>query len=318
METATNAVIGDGLSQKNCPPCNNDVFITLIDKKSYIPLASCLVEYIINTEDLNVSEKLFYLLAEMHAALADAKFGERSAVWSGKIWAEKLNMSEEWIFAVQKNLEKKGFLKVVRDRDENNQNLVNKIFPTLPQTAFDALCKNYPSHYKSSKSPEPKAVAAENFNTYLNSTKLFIKFNLNQIENLVVNSTITKLQKLAWVYFYMRSYRSYVDCEVGEWCFPVTLKELANVLRCAESTASKILTNLEKNGFLKRSLVRAKPNNERNSARRKVVWYLEALVPQFQTRTLLKQLDRSHLQPVDDVAEELYSTVDKNHKKSSP
>ena len=265
--------------------CSSAHMLALIDTKAYSALASGVVEHILTEDGLKETERLYYLVADLHANYTRAKTGMRTSTLPGNIWAKKLNISEEYIFVLQKSLEDKGYFEVSRNKI-GNQNEINIIKPTVPAAVFEVLSVQ-----------EARIHARENNNpakcrrSYLDDKHLFVKFNNKQIEALVHTKELSPLQKIIWLLLYMRSQCAYVAH--GTWVTPVTQQELSAQLKCARSTISNALNKLEDLGYIKRNLHKASRENVASNRKSKNVWFIEALFPVASIKALLEQRTRS-------------------------
>lgn len=292
METADIAVTGEFCPKKghdseniDNTACSSAHMLALIDTKAYSALASNVIEYVLTNSVLKETERLYYLVADLHANYMRAKCGTRTSTLPGNIWAKKLNISEEYIFVLQKSLEDKGYFEVCRNKI-GNQNEINIIKPTVPASVFEVLSVQ-----------EERLHARENNNpskcrrSYLDDKHLFVKFNNKQIESLVQTRELSPLQKIIWILLYMRSQFAYVAH--GTWVTPVTQQELSAQLKCARSTISNALNKLEEFGYIKRNLHKAARENVASNRKSKNVWFIEALFPVNSINALLQQKTRS-------------------------
>ena len=101
--------------------------VLINDRKTYIPVTTCVINNTMSIFNLTDSEKLFYLLANLYAKLNKSINSERSTEKSAKEWGQLLNRSEQHVFQMQKNLEQLGYFHIIRETDEDNQNEKNII-----------------------------------------------------------------------------------------------------------------------------------------------------------------------------------------------
>jgi hypothetical protein len=137
---------------------------------------------------------------------------------------------------------------------------------------------------------------------------MFVKFNNKQIGCLIQNESLTPLQKLIWILLYMRSNFSYQAS--GDWRSTVTQNELCQLFKCTQSTASKALCNLEKQGFIAKYQGRLVDKNTRSNRHKKSVWFIEALFPLEIMSSLFKQKARTNVNPSSEYTAELNKIVD--------
>ena len=269
--------------------------VLINDRKTYIPVTTCVINNTMSICNLTDSEKLFYLLANLYAKLNKSINSERSTEKSAKEWGQLLNRSEQHVFQMQKNLEQLGYFHIIRETDEDNQNEKNIITPTLPKNVFNELMK------------EPNRIGSEHilFNeqeaylSYLDDTKMFIKFNLPMFKMIVANDELSSLQKLIWIYFFYRSYISYNN-QNGEGTrqFITNYQEISAVFSCKECTVSVAINKLAKLGFISKRQFRLQNATKQSRRKKKSCWEICALVPETQMKELLQQKDRQNLAPL--------------------
>jgi len=301
METASFAVTGEFYPKTSKMACSNAQMLALAETRGYSAIASCVALHIITNPELKESERLYYVLADLYANYERARSGTRSVTIPGAVWEERLNLSEEYIFVLQKELEAKGYFQITRNRIDN-QNEINVITPTLPFAVFNEL-KDAANRHNAQTNAN-----TEQTRSFLDDTKMFVKFNNKQVEALIQNEALSPLQKLIWVLLYVRSTCSYLAC--GDWRSTITQTELCTLFKCSQSTASKALNNLEEHGFI--AMHQAKLNDENTSSnrRKKSVWFIEALFPQQSMNSLLQQKVRANLNSASESFANINQTVD--------
>jgi len=286
METTSIASTGEVCPKFAKSTCSNAHMLELIETRGYSAIASCVIEHIITNPKLKESERLYYILADLYANYERAKNGTRTITMSGAIWEKRLNLREEYVFVLQQSLETSGYFHITRNKIDS-QNEINVIIPTLPNDVFDALklATTRNSHLIGTQESDKRS--------FLDDTKMFVKFNNKQIEALVQNKAITPLQKLIWILLYMRSSCSYQA--TGDWRSTITQDELCQMFKCSQSTASKALANLAERGFIAKDQSRVKDHTTGSNRRKKSIWFIEALFPASDMQTLLQQKTRSNL-----------------------
>lgn len=301
METACTAVTGEFYPKISKVACSNAQMLALTKTRSYCAIASNVVEHIITNTELKESERLYYVLADLYASYERAKNGTRSITIPGVVWEKRLNISEEYIFVLQKSLEAKGYFQITRNKIDN-QNEINVITPTMPLAVFEALKKATNRHNAQDNTCEQQP------RIFLDDTKMFVKFNTKQIEALIQNESLSPLQKLIWILLYMRSTCSYQLC--GDWRSTITQAELCDLFKCSQSTASKALTSLEEHGFIAKHQSKLNDDSTNSNRRKKSVWFIEALFPQNSMHTLLQQKVRANIDINDESFTQLNPAVD--------
>ncbi len=289
------------------PACSSVDMLYLNDRKAYVPIATCALEHVLSTKSLSNTAKLFYLLADMQGHIHQAKGGEkREAVNSGEEWGRLLNRNNKRSYPLQKELESAGYFLIERTKTEQ-QDDVNRIIPTLPASTYLELSKA--PNQNGCVSP-PKKMPSENRRSALDRSKLFTKINIEMYKQLLLNPHLTSGQKVIWLYFFARSYRSFIDGEgQGNRKFLTTFDQIKALFNCAKSTPSKATGKLEEHGFL--SLKTIHPKQKRGSSRKqkKSFLELEALFPKTEMELLKKQRDRANVVSINSYDEEYFSPI---------
>ena len=304
IETANIAVTGEFYPKIIKTACSNAQMLDLAETRGYSPIASIVVEHVITNAELKESERLYYVLADLYANYERAKNGTRSVTISGAVWEERLNLREEYVFVLQKALEAKGYFQITRNRIDN-QNEINVITPTLPFAVFNEL-KDAANRHNAQTNAN-----TEQTRSFLDDTKMFVKFNNKQVEALIQNEALSPLQKLIWLLLYMRSTCSYQLC--GDWRSTITQTELCSLFKCTQSTASKALSNLEGQGFIAKHQSKVNDNQTGSNRRKKSILFIEALFPQASMHTLLQQKVRANLNLDCEYTANLQQAVDNAH-----
>ena len=273
-------------------PCETINFIFINERKCYLPIAGCVFNHIVINVELTQLERLYYFLTDLYAHLNEAIHGLRETEKSARQWADLLGCSEEYVFQMQKKLEKLGYFHIIREKDEDNQNEKNIIIPTLPNDIFRQL------EQEPNRKGKEYLVFIENNHegykrSYLDNSKTFIKFNLSMIKMLLIDSSITSLQKIIWLYFFCRSYTAYIDTKgEGTRNFITNYKELAELFNCKEATISVAMKNLEQLGYISKKQFYLKDKAKLGRRKKKSCWETCALFPEHKMELLLQQPDR--------------------------
>ena len=301
METASITATGEVYPKFMKSACSNAYMLGLIETRGYSAIASIVAEHIITNPKLKEAERLYYILADLYANYERAKNGARTITMSGAIWEKRLSLREEYVFVLQQSLEASGYFHITRNKIDN-QNEINVITPTLPDDVFDALklATTRNSHLASTQEIDKRS--------FLDDTKMFVKFNNKQIEALVQNKAITPLQKLIWILLYMRSTCSYQS--TGDWRSTITQNELCQMFNCSQSTTSKALANLTTLGFIAKYQSRVNDHTTGSNRRKKSVWFIEALFPASDMQALLQQKARANLKHACEYTADLKRAVD--------
>lgn len=226
-------------------------FFDLVTSKSYIPIINCIFEHILTSVSLSASEKLYYFLVDSLATININSGKKRAAALPSGRWATKLKCSRAQIFSMQKSLEKKGYLIIMKDKNSCGQNKRNMLIPTIPDAVFDDLRKS-PSKYGEHPPYDP---LIESKRDYLGRTKLFVKLNCKLLYAITSNDELNSFQKVIWLDFYMLCYKNsnlFVKKTTGgdDFSLVSSYKELANRYFCNEKHLSRSIKTLEKFGFI--------------------------------------------------------------------
>ena len=177
--------------------CSDAEMLYLNDRKSYVPMATCALEHILFNQNLSEIARLYYLLVDCIAHIHLATDGDvREAEKNGAQWGALLNRNSSYVYQIQKELEEKGYFVMLRQKT-NQQHEVNRIIPTLPEAVYQELNR---SDLKHGVSRAPDQLPASGRRAALDETKLFTKLNLALYKSLLLDVTLTPIQKLIWVY----------------------------------------------------------------------------------------------------------------------
>jgi hypothetical protein len=291
---------------------------TLTENKSYIPIPSCVLEYIITATNLSNLEKLFYLLA-YSLELTRIGLGKKEAIaLSADDWAKRLGCSRSKVFAMQKSLVKKGYFIIEsgKNKGQNNHNIRNLITPILPKPVFKYLSKT--DDRRGEHLPYNGLI--ESKISYLNRTKLFIPLNYQLLKLLTANNVLNSAQKIFWLDFYSRCYKCHKhfdkmqlkDGEFGtnvinganhSFYFVSSYEVLAAKYGCDKKYLSKILMSLEKAGFIAKQRVFNMKDKIEQRRKDQSLWIITLLLPHNCALELQKVKDRVIIKPVEDSPE---------------
>ena len=183
---------------------NHKTFFSFIkEKKTYVPIASCVIKHIIKTNNLSCNEKLYYIMADLLSHIREKRLNVRNISLSGTTWATILKLSESRVFHIQKKLETLGYFLIKRSKDTLNRHKKNIIIPTLPNNIFKNLNKKDDIKHKSIKNKINLK------RSYLDKSKFFVKINYPMFKTLIQEKKITSLEKLIWIYYFLKSYNNF-------------------------------------------------------------------------------------------------------------
>jgi hypothetical protein len=267
MELTQN-VIDVNANLSKTTPCSNEHILLLNNTKSYSAIASCVLEHIITNSNLNESERLYYIYLDLKSNYNLSKKRARNASISATTSSKHIGLSESTIFRLQLSLENKGYLSIKRG---NNLYGANIITPTLPQNVFDLLVQ------ASSRTNPGTITSNVCFRSYLDSNKMFVPINYQQIDFLIKTKELTGLQKLIWLFLYTRSFLA--EKSSNKRRATITQPELCEIFKCSQPTISKALTNLANLGFINKDRYDVKLQTEEELYTIKSVFFVEALFP---------------------------------------
>ena len=301
------------INQAQCVNTNFSKFSYLSETKSYVPITSCVLEHILTTTNLTNHEKLYYLLADSLALINSNSGKHRAVALPSEKWATRLGCCRSQIFTMQKNLEKKGYFIISKDKNEHGQNKRNLIIPTLPSVVFDHLTENFPVRCEEHLPYNP---LTECKRAYLDRTKLFIKLNYNLLEIITSNEYLNPQQKIIWLGFYTRCYKNYMRSQQEDtnFSFISSYLELASVYSCNKKHLSKAIRILAELGFIKTKYfyIRKKHSNndasfddnyyETQERQDQRLWQITLSLPNNCAIELEQIKDRANLKLMDGVA----------------
>lgn len=268
-------------------------FNSIHQTKSYVPIIGHLLEHIITCDNLSSLEKLYYIKAESLASINAASGKQRAVALSSNKWAAKLGCSKSKIFAMQKKLVGQGYFVIARDKNKYSQDKRNLITPTVPDSTFEHLC-NSPN--KPGIEDFPYNNTSESKPGYLHRTKLFIPLNYKLLSLISSCLYLTPSQKIIWLDFYARSYKSYVASgKISDFSFFTSYQELVKRYNCGKSALSKIMDIFEGRGFAFKKRIFRKQEQGLNDRQDQSIWQITLGLPTILAMQLLNSEDRKGL-----------------------
>jgi len=166
-----------------------------------MPISGCVLEHILTTTNLTHCEKLYYLLADSLALISKNRSNSRSYALPSEDWAARLGCSRSLVFTMQRSLVEKGYFIINKEWDEIGRNKRNLITPTLPISVFNNLNEKFQDRAGDHLPYNP---LSECKRSYLDRTKLFIKFNYDLLKIITSSEYLNPKQKMIWLSFYTR------------------------------------------------------------------------------------------------------------------
>ena len=124
---------------------------------------------------------------------------------------------------------------------------------------------------------------------------MFIKLNYKLFISVIKSVSISSISKLAWIKFFSRSYKNYIKNKDHK--FICSYNDLMKDFSCSKSKISQIITQLEKEGYIKRRQIKLKQEKEEiNSRKDKSLWEITLELPEVDIKNIVNQNDRSNLQ----------------------
>lgn len=269
--------------------------INLTETKSYIPIAGCVLEHILTTTALTNHEKLYYLLADALSHINGKNITQGRVVsLASEDWATRLGCSRSLVFSMQKSLAKKGYFIINKDWNKIGFNKRNLITPTLPPEVFNHLNNKYPG--KGGERNEYYNPATECKKAYLDRTKLFIPLNYNLLKIITSSDELTPLQKVVWLDFYTKCYKSHISSNKQSAFSCITsYEELIERYGCSKASLSKLLNSLKHNNFITKIRFFCKREHLIEDRQDKSLWQITLSMPTCYSLELMNTKDRAGL-----------------------
>jgi DNA-binding MarR family transcriptional regulator len=182
-------------------------FSSITYTKSYTLISGCVLEHVLTTTNLTNLEKIYYLLADSLSIINKNKGGSRSCALPSKEWAKRLGCSRSLVFEMQRSLVQKGYFIISKDFDTKGRNKRNLITPTIPSHVFSHLNERFPGRVGEYYPYNP---LLECRRSYLDRTKLFIKFNYNLLKLITSSKDLNPQQKVIWLGCYANAYKFFM------------------------------------------------------------------------------------------------------------
>ena len=232
---------------------HSDKTIKVNKNDSYVSLPGCLINHILQNQDLSNLEKIFYLLTDSLALINFHCNKQRAIALAADSWARKLNCSRSQIFTLQKSLAAKGYFIIYKDKNPYGQNNRNLIYPTLPDHVFEHL------RVSADRIGEEHLAyidTHESKREYLDRSKLFININYQTLKELCAHHQLTPFHKLIWLDLYTQCYKKYISIRIekpsASFALITSTAELMQKYCCDKRHISKALITLASLGLLKR------------------------------------------------------------------
>jgi hypothetical protein len=255
----------------------------LTNPENFVKLPHCVLEHILNTKDLTILEKLFYILADSLALInANNAEGQREIGLAMHQWDKMLSSIKSQVFIMQNTIQEKGYFKVRRSFDHTNRQNRNVITPTLPKEIFEKLCKTQNREGQNDAFQE-----SENYRSYLDRTKQFIRISYDVLYFVISNNQLTDTAKIVWLHLYISAQKNYLakskhNSNTPDFSFVSTLKELSVKYQINYSFLTRILGQLENLGFLQRQQFFLKASKSQEARQDVSIWEFFVLLPQIE------------------------------------
>jgi hypothetical protein len=261
--------------------------------KSYIPITGCIINHILQNQDLSNLEKIYYLLADSLALINFHCNKQRAIALAADSWAKKLNCSRSQIFTLQKSLAAKGYFILYKDKNSYGQNNRNLIYPTLPDNVFELL-RTSPD--RSGEEHLPYVDTNESKREYLDRSKLFISISYQTLKELCAHNQLTSFHKLVWLDLYTQCYKKYIVARIekptASFSLITSITELVQKCCCDKRHLSKALITLAALGLIKREHFYLKKEAIAQGRQDKSLWKI-TLLPEI-SQSALKQNDNTY------------------------
>ena len=265
---------------------HSDKTVKVNKNDSYVSLPGCVINHILQNQDLSNLEKIYYLLADSLALINFHCNKQRDIALAADSWAKKLNCSRSQIFTMQKNLAAKGYFILYKDKNLYGQNNRNLIYPTLPDNVFELL-RTSPD--RSGEEHLPYVDTHESKREYLDRSKLFINISYQTLKELCAHNQRTPFHKLIWLDLYTQCYKKYMAARTerptASFSLITSTEELVQKYCCDKRHISKTLIMLAAVGLIKREHFYLKKEAIAQGRQDKSLWKI----------TLLSEISQSAL-----------------------
>jgi predicted transcriptional regulator len=265
---------------------HSDKTVKVNKNDSYVSLPGCVINHILQNQDLSNLEKIFYLLADSLALINFRCNKQRAIALAADSWAKKLNCSRSQIFTMQKNLAAKGYFILYKDKNPYGQNNRNLIYPTLPDHVFEQL-RTSPD--RTGEEHLPYVDTHESKREYLDLSKLFISISYQTLKELCAHNQLTPFHKLIWLDLYTQCYKKCIAARTekptASFSLITSTEELVQKYCCDKRHISKALIMLAAVGLIKREHFYLKKEAIAQGRQDKSLWKI----------TLLSEISQSAL-----------------------
>ena len=141
VNQATITQVNTGNSLATLPKIkSNFLSVSELQKKCFIQANHPVWNYIVNCNELSVSEKLLYLAIDVDSKMLDGE--EKFCEFPASKIAKELGLSKRLILNIQKSLEKKGYLEINYLKTKRGKIIKSILTPRIPDRVFNKLLKS--------------------------------------------------------------------------------------------------------------------------------------------------------------------------------
>ncbi|NRB11230.1 MAG: hypothetical protein HRU35_06450 [Rickettsiaceae bacterium] len=270
-------------------------------------------EHIISCNNLNFSEKLYYLINDLYCLRFNSwntsstvknnkKVGKgvkkKQIEFSAKKIGELLGFSKRKVFNLQKSLEKKQYLHIDRSISKFGRNNVNVITPMLPDDVFCKIlntAKNKKSTPITISSNLMDMPAGEKYQA-LNLLKTFVPINFDLAKLVFFDNELADYTKLLYFILLICTHKSKLKNNYPTYAGTFELKKLQDECSFSRSSLDRGLKALKSKKYIRFENIRVKTEKGDSNRFDRILKYIELLAPEellFQNLVGEKKLNSS-------------------------
>lgn len=228
--------------------------------KQYLKFSNNVLTHIIQSKALNSTEKYCYLMLDYYAGMNKSlkKAADRTVTLTAKQIGIKVGRGKLAILRVQKKLEKMGYFKIYRSRNQNYLSNINVIAPTVPDSVFNKMlttnnCRGLDNKYDITETCR---------RTVLDQINLYSPINYKLLSTVFFHKDLSNLTKVLYLKLFQIMHKIKVIYKRSSYFGTLSLQHLHKELGITQTTLCSVLKELEKAKLLKRKRMLVRDNHE--------------------------------------------------------
>lgn len=252
--------------------------IALSEQKSFVGISDCVIDHVISCDNLSASEKLYYLVNDFYSVFLK-NWKNKTLQFSAKKIGFLLGFSKSKIFAIQKKLEAKDYLQIIRTTDQRGKNNVNVPITTLPQEVFNKIIHDSSNREGVDSLNFDELISREDKREIISFYKQFIPINFELARFVFFNKNLSVNSKILFFRLFSVIHKIKQKHKYPIYAGSVELANIMNSCKFSRSTLFRALKQLEQENLIRREKLFVKEGDNNSNKFGKIVQYFEILLP---------------------------------------